>query len=512
MELQTACTIITAAEPLGTSVQEQGIELDYVLPDYYPDVFTLIKCFVTPTIVSQSVSGDRLSYELRADIRILYCTEQSHVLQSVTQTLHFSRTAELPPGESITAELTPMLDYVNCRVVSRRRLDVRGAVTVRIRTSAVRRQEVISDITGKGIQLRRQPVQFPDRSIRAERSVLLSEEIELGNAKPPMLHIVRCEPQAVEQSHRFVSGKLMVQGNLQVQLLYACEKDGDGSLEPLSFRLPYSQLIEIEGAGEGDLCEAQAAVLTCDIKPVSDADGEVHALRCEAELRVTCTALHITTESLVTDAFSTEHPSEAIRAVLPLSGVPVPISETLTAAAKLPCTDTELDCVYDAWCEVRTLSTEQRDGSIFVSGMLACMCLVRESSGMPRLLEKEEPFEYSFTPETLGADDMLRLQASASNTAYTLSSAAEVTLRSEISLTGTLTRCTTVEALTGLELSEEEALPRRYALKLYYGSTGEAVWDIARRSHTSVEAIMAENDLTDEVLTRSGMLLIPIVG
>ena len=214
----------------------------------------------------------------------------------------------------------------------------------------------------------------------------------------------------------------------------------------------------------------------------------------------------------MTDAFSTEHPSEALRVSIPLAGVPVPLSESLTAAVSLPCTDTELDCVYDAWCEVRTLSTEQRDGSIFVTGMLSCMCLVRESSGMPRLLEKEEPFAYSFTPESSGDSDQLRLRASAVNTAYTLSSAAEVSLRCEVSLTGTLTRCTTVEALTGLDLSEDEALPHRYALKLYYGSTGEAVWDIARRSHTSVEAIMAENDLTDEVLPRSGMLLIPIVG
>ena len=32
MELQTTRTVITSAEPLGTTVQEQGIELDYVLP------------------------------------------------------------------------------------------------------------------------------------------------------------------------------------------------------------------------------------------------------------------------------------------------------------------------------------------------------------------------------------------------------------------------------------------------------------------------------------------------
>lgn len=512
MELRTDRTVISADEPLGSSIQEQGIELDYVLPDYYPDVFTLIKCFVTPTIVSESVSGDRLSYELRADVRILYCTENSHVLQCVTQTLRFPRTAELPPGEGVTAELLPVVDYVNCRAVSRRRLDVRGAVTIGIRTNAVRQQEVLSDVTGQGLQLRRLPVRYPARRIREERSILLSEDLELGAAKPPVLHIVRCDARAVEQSERFVSGKLMVQGSLQVQLLYACEKDGDGSLEPMSFRIPYSQLVEMDGAAEQDLIRTQATVVSCDIKPLTDAGGEVRMLRCDAELRVLCTAVRIATGSIVTDAFSTEHPSSVERVSIPIAAAPLPLSEMLVVNAKLPCTDSEPDCVYDAWCEVRSLSAEIRDDAVHVTGMLACMCLIRESSGMPRLLEKEEPFEHSFIPDGLSPDDRLVLTAAAENTAYTLSSAAEVTLRCELHFEGTLTHCTMTEALTDVTVSEEEALPRQYALKLYYGTAGEPVWEIAKRSHTSVEAIMSENDLTDETLSRSGMLLIPIVG
>lgn len=512
MELRTERTVITAAEPLGSSIQEQGIELDYVLPDYYPDVFTLIKCFVTPTIVSESVSGDRLSYELRADVRILYCTEDSHILQSVTQTLRFPRTAELPPGESVTAELVPVVDQVSCRAVSRRRLDVRGSITIAIRTDAVRRQEVLSDITGGGIQLRRHPIQYPAKHMREERSILLSEDLELGAAKPPVLHIVRCDARAVEQSERFVSGKLMVQGSMQVQLLYACEKDGDGSLEPMSFRIPYSQLIELDGAGEQDLLRTRADVVSCDIKPVTDSGGEVRMLRCEAELRVVCSAVRIASGSVVTDAFSTEHPSSVERISIPIAGAPLPVSEMLVCTAKLPCPDSELDCVYDAWCDVRSLSAELHEDGVLITGMLACLCLVRESSGMPRLLEKEEPFEYRFTPDGLQPDDQLRITASAENSAYTLSSSAEVTLRCELHFEGTLTHCTMTEVLTDAAVSEEERLPRQFALKLYFGTAGEPVWEIAKRSHTSVEAIMTENDLTDEILTRSGMLLIPIVG
>ena len=67
MEMKTNRAVITAAEPAGSILQEQGVELDYVLPDYYPDVCKLVKCFITPTVLSDAVSGDRLSYELRAE-------------------------------------------------------------------------------------------------------------------------------------------------------------------------------------------------------------------------------------------------------------------------------------------------------------------------------------------------------------------------------------------------------------------------------------------------------------
>ena len=512
MEMRTNRAVITTAEPLGTTIQEQGIELDYVLPDYYPDVCKLVKCFITPTIVSESVNGDRLSYELRADVRILYCSEDSHVLQCVTQTLRFTRTAELPAGENITAELCPVTDYVNCRAVSRRRLDVRGAVTIRIRTSAVRQQEVLSDVFSKNMQLLKCPVQFPASRICEERSILVSEELELGSAKPPVLHIVRCDARSVEQSQRFVSGKLMVQGSLQVQLLYACEKDGDGSLEPMSFRIPYSQLVEMDGAQEQDDCRVAVSVVSCELKPVADVNGDIRLLRCEAELRVVCTALHMASESLVCDAFSTEHESTVQRISVPVAGAPVPFSEMLVSSTKLQCTDGELDCVYDAWCEVRNLTTETEGAEIIISGMLCCLCLVRESSGMPMLIEKEESFVHRFAPSTLGPDDQLQLEAYAENCSYTLSGASEVTLKAELRMEGTLTHCAMTEVLTDVEVHEDTVLPRPVALKLYFGTAGEPVWEIAKRAHTSVEAIMAENDLTDEVLAENGMLLIPIIS
>ena len=514
MELKMNRAVIAAVEPSGSLMQEQSVELDYVLPDYYPDVCKLVKCIVTPAITGESIIGGRLSYELRADVRILYCSEDSHILQCVTQTLHFSRTADLGmSGEDITAELCPVTDYVNCRAVSRRRLDVRGAVTVRIRTHAQRQQEAICDISGKSIQLRRVPVQYPAKQLHTVRELFLSEELELGAAKPPALHIVRCEARPTEESHKIVSGKLLAQGSLQIHLLYACEKDGDGCLEPMSFSIPYSQLVELEGMEESDRCSVRTTVAVCEIKPVTDASGDVRVLRCEAQLRLSCTALRMASESLVCDAFSTEHPSRCTTAMLSPGGMCEDFSELHVCTAKLPCTDGAPDCVYDAWCEVKHLSAQcDRDaGEVQLTGMLCCFALIREAGGMPRLLEKEESFEHHFAVQDLGEHDTVQAYAAAESCAYTLSEQSEVSLKAELRLEGSICRNSSIAVLTDFEVDEGASHPRDYALKLYFGRAGEEIWDIARRCHTSAAAIMEENELTEETLTENGMLLIPIV-
>lgn len=147
---------IPSAEIVYSGIQEQGVELDYILPDYYPDVFRLIRCDVCPVIADHSINGDRLSYELKCDITLLYCDEESGAVQCITQKQTFSKSVELKKSP-VAAEviLSPKTDHVNFRAVNKRRLDVRGAVSVKISVSSERNQEVISDAFGMNIQLKK---------------------------------------------------------------------------------------------------------------------------------------------------------------------------------------------------------------------------------------------------------------------------------------------------------------------------------------------------------------------
>ena len=161
MDLRISREKVPAAECIWNGLQEQGVELDYILPDYYPDIFRLVRCEVSPVITGYSVIGDKLSYELKCDIKILYCTDSDSIIRCISQKQSFSKTAEL--GKSCsdpTVKISAKTDHVNYRAVNKRRLDMRAAVSVKIDVSGTKEQEVISDVSGMNIQLRKIPVNF----------------------------------------------------------------------------------------------------------------------------------------------------------------------------------------------------------------------------------------------------------------------------------------------------------------------------------------------------------------
>jgi ribulose-5-phosphate 4-epimerase/fuculose-1-phosphate aldolase len=81
-----------------------------------------------------------------------------------------------------------------------------------------------------------------------------------------------------------------------------------------------------------------------------------------------------------------------------------------------------------------------------------------------------------------------------------------------ISVNITLSDSSGFNALTALSVDDSAKKQRDgdYAVKLYFGTDKENIWDIAKRFSTEVEAIMEENDLSDTTLENGRMLLIPI--
>lgn len=511
MDLKTNREVIPLRETLYSGVQEQSVELDYVLPDYYPEIFRILQSRAEPRILSWQISGTVLSYELCVTLEILYCGEgTSPAVHCLRQRLTYQKTLDLGRGaQQIWAELCPKPDYINCRAVNPRRIDLRGAVSVKITATGTGSCEAVCDVFGRYAQTRKQPVEFAAKTLRSAHTLTISEEATLGEAKPAVRAILRADAVLMPGETKLIAGKLAAKGEVRISLLYAC---ADG-MEPMQLTLPYSKILDVEGLDEGFTCLVQGEVVACDVTAAANNDGEARALQCELTVRLCCTAVKAARTSLVTDVYSTRHPETAERTELSLPQVPVAVCEPVSVEAVLQA-GTALGRVCDAWCVLRNLGTRlcESGDAAEVSGMLRFCVMAHAEDGTPVLLEQEQPFSHTLSvPAGTAA---LSLSGTLTSCAYHLTGADAATVKAELRLDGWLETAAALRAVTGVEIDDETALQREddCALKLYYGAEGEALWDIAKKYRTAVTAIAEENDLTGEQLAQGGMLLIPLVG
>ena len=57
MELKVTKEKVSSAEVIFAEINEHSVELDYILPDYFPEIFKILKCIATPNIISYEISG-----------------------------------------------------------------------------------------------------------------------------------------------------------------------------------------------------------------------------------------------------------------------------------------------------------------------------------------------------------------------------------------------------------------------------------------------------------------------
>ncbi len=516
MELKINKETVPAADRVFDGIQEQSIELDYILPDYCPDIFRLVRCEVIPVITDHSISGDRLSYELRCDIRILYCSEANSLLQCVSQRQSFSRSAELGKiCDDPRVKITAKTGHMNFRAVNKRRLDLRGAVSVKIEVTGESSQEVISDIFGMNVQTKKIPVRFAAKKINTDKTLQLSEETELTPAQPDIVSIISCRCKAPECEKKMISGKLLAKGEAEVEILYSCERDGEGAIEPMSFTLPYSQIIDIDEIDDSYECTVIPEAVCCDVTPASGKSGENRSLRCELELHLHCRAVKTADLMIAEDAYSTVYPCTATAAEIRADQTPTVYSESIRHSARIAEGEGIPQTIYAMWCTPKNINTRLgEDGhSVVISGMLTYSMAVKDTAGSIAMPDKDEAFE-----ETVSLnDDISGCTVSSVITvrevSYNISSDGVLTAKADISARISVNGCSAIKALTDIAVDDSAKKERDgdYAIKLYFGTENEEVWEIAKRYSTCVSAIMEENELDGDRLESGTMLLIPIV-
>ncbi|MBE6759130.1 MAG: DUF3794 domain-containing protein [Ruminococcaceae bacterium] len=502
MDCKVTGDTVLMYESVFEGTAEQPVDVEFTLPDYCPDVGRVLKCRATPIITGREVTAEGISVSGTARLEVLYSDGHGGQVRCCTHDTPF---VTLLPSKGISGDAKvcaeARVDYINCRAVSQRRMDIHGAFTVKASAVCLRENQLKSSAEGAGVLARRQICDVSTALGHAQTAFAISESFELPESKPSVAAVVRSAADISVLDCKPIANKLIVKGSAELTVVYCTN---DGVMERMSYSVPFSQFFDINGADDESCCDADISVSSVELALRTDPDGEYRRfsadIRCFADIR----AYRNDTAAVITDAYSTRYELKLERRNMSFERYLGDSVRKARADGRLsfPGGITE---VLDAWCEPVTCVCGS-GGS--VNGTVLLCAIIRNEDGGFEYGETTCAFECEAGEG--GEDSFCRGRIAACGCDYSLSGRNDLELHGEARVRTAMYSRTQLPCV--VELEPDESRPRSDAdgpaLVMYFACAGEELWDIAREHNASVSDIAADNGIADEPLCEDKLLLI----
>lgn len=489
---------ITCKKISGSVVLEHPIENDFFLPEGLPDMDTVLQCETSAGLLDKNIQNGKLRLEGLVLFEVIY-RDAEGLCHGARGKMPFSKTVELKDEQQIPhVELS--VSYMNYRMINERRVDIRGALSIKIKYSQME-QETFLDNTEEAhlcIQQENFSVLEPMCSLR--KRLTIREDMDLSGTAATMDEVITADAYVDVQDVKVIANKVVVKGTLHTDSLLT---NREGSGVGVQHSIPFSQIVDAPDIEENDTC---CCIVKCDdfsVEPDEGTSGKI--LSITANLVVQAEVYREKEISAVTDAYSVRSQLQEKRRKMEYYTASRWLNERIEekCSVKIPeavSAVLHVKCVLD---EVQTVQAEE-----------GLVCRIQYHTTVYYLNEESLVSAVSATaqadrPIADGTHTFGDLFVNVFGVSYVLD-ASGVSVQASFIISGNTLEKKTRTFLT--DLREEKPLtPRKNSsLLLAFAKKGTPLWDIGKKYHVSATKIMEENDCKNSVLEKDRSLLIPM--
>ncbi|MBQ8532059.1 MAG: DUF3794 domain-containing protein [Clostridia bacterium] len=510
MEEKCLKTSVFVNDTVYSESTEQAVDIDFTLPDYCPDISKIFKCQSVPRVSSKGINGKTVTVDGTVLLTLLYTDNQGN-LCSYEYQYPFSKNIEMPNEHSgVNLFCKTRTEYINCRAVTGRKVDIHGAVGIFIKAFKRRSTEIISDIDDGNIELHRGIAPATVPMGYSEKYLMVEDELHIGQGQPSVRNILRCEAKSCVRETKVINDKAVVKGEMTVCVLYCPE--GGGNPQNVKTVIPFSQIVDVDGITESCNCDTTSEIAFFEVKPRVSSTGETKMFSVTAKILLTCSATCGNEIAVVLDAFSRKFQAEATRNKVCFEKITTNISETYHCKKSVEL-EMPVESVLDLWCNVGPTSVKFEDGNMIICGTVTASMIVCGEKNNTFYCEKSVDFEYKYpvnnSTGTLHAEPEIEILSCG----YTLTSPENMEVRIDLTVNAAVYERSEMSLISDFRIDESRPAVRkgRGAMVIYFPSEGECVWDIARNYNASVEEIMRINELETESVPQGKMILVPMI-
>lgn len=505
MELELNTTQLNCYDTVLDTTLFQEETLESIVPDACPDILRIVDTEAEVCLGTKEAQEGKAEVTGTARCAVLYEAESGEGVRRITVSIPFTCTVD-GPGIMRQCRLSaePRVMWADARSLNPRKVLVRVNLAIAVQAYAPQTASFCDGVNGQeqnGIQTLEEPQKACFIVAVEEKSFTFSDDLSLSATRPQAAELLKSRVDLACGDSKLIGNKLIFKGEAGLHLVY---REPGGGLCNADFTLPFSQIMEISGAGEDADCTLSIVLTGIDCTLTGD-DGRMMA----ASLSILAQAV-VREERQVTilsDIYSTAYDLTVQRKNYTLSSL-LEHGERRVIARELIETPSPVREVCDVHIHVGQIDAEQ-DGeqSRLKAELSATLVYFSEDGGLEavtRIISAVCPMELP-----AGAMCNYRCVCSGEGAAAPAGGGIELRCPLEFRYLFLLPRQSTGVAQVRLEEDALRDPAARPSIVLRAVEEGERLWDIAKAYGTTMEDIVQANSLGEDTLTPGRVLLIP---
>lgn len=497
MELQfkkSGCRCLdTAVREIRNLEQTHEIKL----PDSMPDIGSVLAAWGQCVLRSKEWNSDSIGMTGGMQIWVMYVSEDGTQPRVIDSWIPFQMRWELPQGTPEgKMRIGCMMRFVDARSVAARKIMVRAGVSAVGEGWINQEKELyIPEKVPEEIQLLRStyPVRLP-REV-GEKAFVLDEELTLPPSAPVPEKIVYYTLNPQNTDRKVMGNKVVFKGNGNLHVLYESE---EGQLHSWDFDLPFSQFADLDGSYSAD---AQTDVLLCPNNLELEVDDEGHfRLKCAIVGQYLVDDLQKI--EVVEDAYSPKQELELQREMLELPVILESRRENLYGEQTIPA---EADIAADVRMLTEYPRVRRMGERVEMEMPATFQILYYGENGILQSATGRWNGQLS-----IPADESSQISAMPiPGMPQAVPGNGSIGVSAELPVQMFTTTSQGIPVVTGLNIGQPRSLDGNRPALILRRAGEDRLWDIAKVSGSTVDAIRRANGLETEPAPDQ-MLLIPV--
>ncbi len=498
MEMTLKRDIFEHQALVWSGMASRDFTAECIVPDAMPDVGSVVDAEGIIILRSKETDSGSVLLGASVSVSVIYMPDGAGAIQSLPVTVPVELRMDAPGADSDCRTVIRMrVRALDARVVNSRKLAVRADVDCEARVYQRRSLEIASGLEREdaSIHMLTRTASMTTVADVREKTFITMDEYQLPAGTGGVEQILSQRVEPVVEDVKYVSGKVVFRGRIRAGLVFGCP---DGSVFAGRYETEFSQIMEVEVDSEDAVPELSIMLTGAyfDLPERREEDGRIAA---EIHVVAQCICSSVRELTYIADLYSN-------RTVLIGEKEPIAVASAVQPISMRQTVTGSTDPVGGGPGEVLTLSAAI--GSIAVEDMTVktavnIRVISRQSDG--RFTVARCRLTAEFTTDLPAGTELQSVTVSAADV-YCAATGGGLDVRAVLQMEALAVSTDTVHCVMGI--TEDAAAwadaPATPSITLARVEPGTDMWTVAKKYHSTVEAIAAANG--DRA---SGLLLIP---